>query len=428
MHELVNYEAEVSVLGKVLVEGMLFKELIVEEKHFYEKRHQVIFRAMRQVDDAGDRIDIVTVTTALGEAIHQVGGTMYLSKMAESVASLAALKHHEQLVLNAYRIRRARTEVMAFAENPSENGLIQLIPELEILRDEGEVEQEKTTNDYLLDISADVYFPSDEPSGFETSFKPFDEITGGLQKGELIIIAARPSVGKTAFALNLAAGHAKNGGRCLFFSLEMGTKSLLQRLISSEGRIDSQKWRSNMFADDDFARVGDAVGLISTWSIDIFDQLQTVNQITTAVRRAVYQQPEEKHVVVIDYLQLMAPSVRGERRDLEVGEMTRALKQLAMELEIPVVLLSQLSRGVEARSNKRPLLSDLRESGNIEQDADVVAFLYREDYYDHQKEGEHPMEVIIAKQRNGPTGTVNFVFQKEYGRFVAVERAWVAGG
>lgn len=208
----------------------------------------------------------------------------------------------------------------------------------------------------------------------------------------------------------------------------MGTKSLLQRLISSEGRIDSQKWRSNMFADDDFARVGDAVGLISTWSIDIFDQLQTVNQITTAVRRAVYQQPEEKHVVVIDYLQLMAPSVRGERRDLEVGEMTRALKQLAMELEIPVVLLSQLSRGVEARSNKRPLLSDLRESGNIEQDADVVAFLYREDYYDHQKEGEHPMEVIIAKQRNGPTGTVNFVFQKEYGRFVAVERAWVAGG
>lgn len=421
MNRLTNYEAEVSVLGIVFVDGVLFKELVLEEKHFHDKRHQVIFRAMKEVNDRGEMIDLVTVTTTLGNRIQQIGGTMYLSKMTDTVASTAPLKQHEQLVRNAYQVRMAREHALAFADDPTADRLTELIPRLEGCRDEGAEVQAKSTYDYLREITEEMSFPSDEPSGFLTFFPAFDEITGGLQKGELNIIAARPSVGKTAFALNVAAGHAKNGGRSLFFSLEMGTKSLLKRLISAEGEIDSQKWRSMLFSDDDYSRAFEAAGVISTWSFEIMDKLRTVNQITSAIRQSVHEYPDERHVVVIDYLQLMTPSGKEARRDLEIGVMTRELKQIAIELDIPVVLLSQLSRGVEARNDKRPLMSDLRESGNIEQDADMISFLYREDYYNHQQEGARPMEVIISKQRNGPTGTIHFTFEKEYGRFLEEE-------
>src|SRR5699024_3101523 len=231
------------------------------------------------------------------------------------------------------------------------------------------------------------------------------------------------SVGKTAFALNLAAGHCKNGGSSSVFSLEMGTKPLLKRMISAEGSINGQKWQSMAFSKSDYEQAFHAIGTISEWDLAIFDQKRTLMDIRTSIRKSLYDNPDGNHLVIIDYLQLISSTTqKWQRRDLEVGEITRELKLLAIELNIPIILLSQLSRGVESRSDKRPLMSDLRESGNIEQDADVIFFLYREDYYTRKSE-QNKIEIIISKQRNGPTGSVELGFLKEYGRFVELGHA-----
>ncbi|MFD1851399.1 replicative DNA helicase [Oceanobacillus bengalensis] len=414
---LENYEAEASVLGSVLLDGTLFKELEVNAEHFSYMAHKKIFHAMKKASDKGEFIDVVVVTTYLGDDISQVGGTMYLLQMTESVASTASMKQHERLILDAYRLRKARECAIDFINDASEDALNNLVKNVQHYRDLSTSKQEKTTYDYLLEISQDISNPR-EKAGCLTSYHDFDALTGGLQKGDLIIVAARPSVGKTAFALNLAAGHCKNNGLASLFSLEMGTKQLLHRMISSEGRINGRKWRSNTFSDTDFRNAMRAIGVISNWDIDIYDSKRSLLEIRSAMRRRIHDKPEGNHLVMIDYLQLINPTARRERRDLEVGEITRELKQLAVELNIPIVLLSQLSRGVESRNDKRPLMSDLRESGNIEQDADIISFLYREDYYKKDTLKGNRVEVILSKHRNGPTGTVELQFEKEYGRFV----------
>lgn len=412
-----NYEAETSVLGTVLMDGTLFKELLLQEAHFYHANHQRIFRSMKEVANQGDFIDIVTVTTNLGDAITQVGGTTYLVEMVESVASTAAMKHYEQLILDAYRARMSKKSALQFAEHPTDEALDTLITTLQNYRAVGGEGQAKETYDYLLEIADEICFPMEDQSGFLTAFDDLDDMTGGLQRGELIIVAARPSVGKTAFALSLAAAHAANGGRSLFFSLEMGVKQLLQRMISAQGKVDSQKWRNMVFSEADYEKAIHAIGEISNWQLDMYDQMRSVASIRSAIRKKVYDHPDAKHVVFIDYLQLMTPNGKQERRDLEIGVITRELKLLAVELDIPIVLLSQLSRGVDARMDKRPLMSDLRESGNIEQDADVVSFLYRDDYYNREMKQQQEIEVILSKQRNGPTGTVKLAFHKACGQF-----------
>lgn len=418
-----NWEAEVSVLGIMLVKGIRFLDVTLQPYHFHEARHRTIFQAMKQCADKGQPIDIVTVTTELGDAIGQVGGTTYLLQLAEAVASTAILPHHEQLILEAYQNRMAHKTTLAFVENPSTARLDKLIADLENIRDAGQDMGELTTYDHLLLITEEMCFPEAEQKGFATSFHDFDVMTGGLQRGELMIVAARPSVGKTAFALNLAANHAENGGTAHLFSLEMGVKSLLQRVISSHAGINSQKWRNMVFSMDDYERAFLTVGAISDWKLGIYDTPRTVTEIRATLRKQIHEHPDDKHVAMIDYLQLLTPTGKHERRDLEIGEITRELKLLAVELDIPIVLLSQLSRGVESRQDKRPLLSDLRESGNIEQDADMIAFLYRDDYYQRQENGQSRMEVLISKQRNGPTGTIELAFDKTYGRFTNVHES-----
>lgn len=400
MTAIFNYEAEASVLGSVLMDGTLFKELMVQEAHFHHAHHRQIYLAMKEVSDQNDFIDMVTVTTKLGDAITQIGGTTYLLEMVGSVASTAAMKHHERLIFDAYRARESSACALQFAGDPTDQALDTLITKLQAFRELGMEKQDKTTYDYLLEITEEMCFPTGEQSGFCTSFGDLDNMTGGLQRGELIIVAARPSVGKIAFALNLAAGHATNGGASLVFSLEMGTKQLLQRMISSEGMINSQKWRNMAFSEKDYERAIQAVGIISNWNLTIYDQMRTVTAIRSAIRKKVHDNPEAKHVAIIDYLQLMTPTGKHERRDLEIGAITRELKLLAVELNIPIVLLSQLSRGGESRPDKRPLMSDLRESGNIEQDADVVSFLYRDDYYNRDSKQKNRMEVILSKQHD----------------------------
>ncbi|WP_156289855.1 replicative DNA helicase [Oceanobacillus salinisoli] len=412
-----NYEAEVAVLGSVLLDGTFFKDLGVQEEHFHDPRHKAIYRAMKRASDQGEFIDMVVVTTRLGDAIEQVGNTSYLLAMTETVASTAAIKHHERLIFEAYRLRKSREGVMQYLRNPSDEELNMLIEQLKTFQETGAVTQEKAVYDYLMEIADDMFHPDRVQQGCLTSYEQLDNMTGGLQRGDLLIVAARPSVGKTAFALNLAAGHSKQGGSTSIFSLEMGTKQLLQRLLSAEGAINGRKWGTASFSEEDYERAVRAIGVISNWDLDVYDKKRTLFEIRSAIRKKLHDDPGRNHLVIIDYLQLITPAKQRERRDLEVGEITRELKLLAIELNIPILLISQLSRNVESRQDKRPLMSDLRESGNIEQDADVIFFLYREDYYDRNTEKGNHMEVIISKHRNGPTGTVELVFEKEYGWF-----------
>lgn len=412
-----NYEAETAVLGSVLLDGSLFKDLEVQEEHFHDSRHKLIFRAMKLVADQGESIDVITVTARLGDNIYQAGNTSYLVSLGESVPTTATLKHYEKLVYEAYRMRKSREYVIDYLENPSEKGIEKLIANLEAIQEIGTVNSEKSVYDHLVEIAEEISYPEQRNPGLSTSYEQLDYMTGGLQRGDLLILAARPSVGKTAFALNLAAGHAKQGGMTTVISLEMGTKQLLKRMISTEGKVNGRKWRSLAFSADDYDKALYAIGEIANWKLEVTDTKRTLLEIRSAIRKMVHDHPHENHLIIIDYLQLITPATRRERRDIEVGEITRELKLLAVELNIPILLISQLSRNVETRPNKRPMLSDLRESGNIEQDADVIFFLYREDYYDKDSDKGNEVEVIISKHRNGPTGTVKLVFEREYGWF-----------
>ena len=419
-----NIEAEQTVLGSILLEGDLIKETRLEPHHFSRKEHQKIFEAMKEVESSGmGAVDLVTVTTALGDAIHDVGGVGYLADLSSSIASTANFRNYERLIIDAYRRRMSRNAALAFAENPTDENLIKLYNQLGELQEIG-VEEEETLKDVLSSILHDLYTPSDEISGIDTGLTDLNKLTGGLQNGDLIIVAARPSMGKTAFALNLSMANCMKGGVTNIFSLEMPKKQLVHRMLSAIGGVDLAKWRNpaRLMSDDDHERIAKATGILEKFALNIYDQPgQSIHDIRAAVRKSIKKEPNKRHLVVIDYLQLISIVGRFDRHDLAIGYITRELKKLAREFNIPVVLLSQLSRGVEQRQEKRPMLSDLRDSGNIEQDADVVMFLYRDDYYNRDSEHKNITEVIVAKQRNGPVDKVETVFIKEYGQFKNLE-------
>lgn len=420
-----NEQAEQAVIGTILLDGTLFDTLGLIPEHFYKAQHSKIYESITSVADKEQDINVVTIVSELGDTVNSVGGVSYLTDLSGAVPSTESLKHYEQLVLEAYRNRESQRAAVKYAENPDEESLSNLITSLETLQEVGTQQQEKTTYDYLQEIAEDMLYPSDSTEqGFKVGYSDFDNMTGGLQPEDLIIIAARPSVGKTAFALNMGAGHCKNGGTTHIFSLEMGTKQLLQRMISAESKVDGQKWKSMKFSTKDYQSASTAIGIISDWDLHIHEKATTINEVKSSIRKAFNDNPDGRHLVIIDYLQLMRTTGKYERRDLEVGAMTRDLKLLAKELDIPIILLSQLSRAVEQRQDKRPMMSDLRESGNIEQDADVVGFLYRDDYYDKDSEQQNIIEIILSKQRNGPVGTVELHFAKEYGKFLSLERRY----
>lgn len=418
-----NESAEQAVIGTILLDGTLFDTLNLEPDHFFNKKHSKIYESIKKVSEKEQDINVVTVVTELGNEIENVGGVSHLTDLSGSVPSTESLKYYEQSVLEAYRNRESQKVALKYAENPDEQSLIELTTTLESLQEVGVHQEEMTTYDYLQEIARDMMEPPETKrnNGFHVGFSDLDNMTGGLQKSDLIIIAARPSVGKTAFALNMGAGHCSNGGITHIFSLEMGTKQLLQRMISSESSVNGQKWRSMKFSSQDYEKANTAIGIIAKWDLRIHEESTTINEIISNIRKSVNDDPEGNHLVIIDYLQLIRTVGRYERRDLEVGAITRNLKLLAKELNIPIILLSQLSRAVEQRQDKRPMMSDLRESGNIEQDADVVGFLYRDDYYDASSDKQNIIEIIISKQRNGPVGTVELAFLKEYGKFVNLD-------
>ncbi|MBY0148075.1 replicative DNA helicase [Neobacillus niacini] len=430
-----NIEAEQAVLGAIFLEPSsltVASEILIPED-FYRAAHQKIYNAMLKLNDEGKVVDLVTVTEELAAAklIEDTGGVSYLSDLASSVPTAANIEYYARIVEEKSLLRRLiRTATEIASDGYSRED------EVEALLSEAEknilaVAQRKNAGAFhnIKDVLVRTYDNIEEMhnrvgeiTGISTGFAELDRMTAGFQRNDLIIVGARPSVGKTAFALNIASNVAiKTGENVAIFSLEMGAEQLVMRMLCSEGNIDAQRLRTGSLTDDDWGKLTMAMGALSNSGIFIDDTPGVrISDIRSKCRRL--KQEHGLGMILIDYLQLILGSGRsGENRQQEVSEISRSLKQLARELQVPVIALSQLSRGVEQRQDKRPMMSDIRESGSIEQDADIVAFLYRDDYYDKESENKNIIEIIIAKQRNGPTGTVSLAFVKEYNKFVNLE-------
>lgn len=422
---VLNTEAEQAVLGCILVEGDLIKETSLQPEQFGVKKHSVIFSAMKEADKSGIPVDIVSVTTQLGNAIEEVGGTGYLMGLAGAIASTASFLHYQTMILESYRLREMQKECASFVKEPTDEGMNRIYKRSSELQDFG-IERKRTKQDVLVEIYNDMQEEKGDITGIPTGLNDLNAMTGGWQDGDLIILAARPSMGKTAFSLGLGKANCENNsGVTDIFSLEMPDKQLTQRMLSNIGSINGAKWKNpkKFFSDKDYENATNAIGQYETWNINIHDQpSQTLAYIRSKIRQTKKENPGKKHLVIIDYLQLITPVGKFDRKDLEIGAITRELKEMALSFKLPIILLSQLSRAVEQRQDKRPMMSDLRESGSIEQDADIIAFLYRDEYYNKQSELKNIVEIDIAKQRNGPTGVVQAAFIKEYGRFINLDR------
>ena len=432
-----NMEAEQAVLGAIFLEPSsltLASEMLIPED-FYRGAHQRIFSAMLKLNDKGEAIDLVTVTEELAatKLLEDVGGISYLSELAGSVPTAANIEYYAKIVEEKSLLRRLIRTATSIAQDSytREDEVDALLGEAEksIL----EVSQRKSAGSFhqIKDVLVRTYDNIEvmhnrvgDITGIATGFAELDKMTAGFQRNDLIIVGARPSVGKTAFALNIAQNVAtKTDEKVAIFSLEMGAEQLVMRMLCAEGNIDAQRLRTGSLTDEDWGKLTMAMGSLSNAGIFIDDSPGVRVQDIRAKCRRLKQEQGGLGMILIDYLQLVLGSGRsGENRQQEVSEISRSLKALARELQVPVIALSQLSRGVEQRQDKRPMMSDIRESGSIEQDADIVAFLYRDDYYDKESENKNIIEIIIAKQRNGPTCTVSLAFVKEYNKFVNLER------
>ncbi|MBE6184989.1 replicative DNA helicase [Heyndrickxia ginsengihumi] len=431
-----NIEAEQAVLGAIFLEPSSFitaSEVLVPED-FYRSAHQKIFQIFFKLNDAGKAVDLVTVAEELSvtQQLEDVGGVSYLSELATSVPTAANIGYYAQIVAEKSLLRRLIRTATNIAQEgyTREDSVDELLDEAE--RSIMEVAQRKNAGDFqhIKDVLVNTYDNIEllhnrkgDITGIPTGFNELDRMTAGFQRNDLIIVAARPSVGKTAFALNIAQNvGTKAGENVAIFSLEMGAEQLVMRMLCAEGNIDAQRLRTGSLTDEDWRKLTMAMGSLSNSGIFIDDTPGIrISEIRSKCRRL--KQEQGLGMIVIDYLQLIQGSANSkENRQQEVSEISRSLKALARELEVPVIALSQLSRSVEQRQDKRPMMSDIRESGSIEQDADIVAFLYREDYYEQDTENKNIIEIIIAKQRNGPVGTVQLAFVKEYNKFVNLER------
>lgn len=435
-----NIEAEQAVLGAMLIdkEAIAKATEVLSADDFYREAHRVIFSAMLELYNKNEAVDMVTVTEILkrGNKLEDIGGIAYITSLANVVLTAANVKYHAEIVAEKSVLRqlvRVSTEIAAMGYEANEDvGTLLDTAESRIL----EISNRKKKNDFtaINDILMDSVQSIESLlqnkgglTGLPAGFADLDKLTSGLHPSDFIILAARPSMGKTALALNIVQNvalraHKVIGGEprsVAFFSLEMSKEQLVNRMLCAEAGIDSQRLRVGEMRDEDWTHLWDACDTMSRAKIYIDDTAG----ITAMDMRSRARRLKAEHgldLIVVDYLQLMQGSGKrnnsGDRQQ-EVSEISRSLKALARELDVPVLALSQLSRSVESRQVKRPMLSDLRESGSLEQDADIVAFLYREDYYNPETENKHT-ELIIAKHRNGPVDTVNLFFQKQFTKFV----------
>ncbi|KEZ48889.1 MULTISPECIES: replicative DNA helicase [Metabacillus] len=437
-----NIEAEQAVLGAIFLEpaSLITASEILIPEDFYRASHQKIYNVMLGLADKGEPVDLVTVTSELADAnlLEEIGGVSYLSDLAGSVPTAANIEYYGRIVEEKSILRRLIRTATTIAQDgySREDEVAVLLNEAE--KNIMEVSQRKNAGAFqnIKDVLVQTYDNIEllhtrkgDITGIATGFTELDRMTAGFQRNDLIIVAARPSVGKTAFALNIAQNVAtKTDENVAIFSLEMGADQLVMRMLCAEGNINAQALRTGNLTPEDWGKLTMAMGSLSDSGIYIDDTPGIrVSDIRAKCRRL--KQESGLGMILIDYLQLIQGSGRNkDNRQQEVSEISRTLKSLARELKVPVIALSQLSRGVEQRQDKRPMMSDIRESGSIEQDADIVAFLYRDDYYDKESENKNIIEIIIAKQRNGPVGTVSLAFVKEYNKFVNLERRFDDAG
>ena len=424
-----SIEAELSVLGAMMLKKEAVTQAIelLRSDEFYRQAHRVVFEAMESLVREGEPVDIVTVTESLRKSglLEQVGGITFLANLTNSVPSTANLAHYAKIVKEKAILRSlidVSTEIAGMAYEGSEDIAVQLDgAEQKILAIAGG----RTTGTFtpIKDVVFDAVDRVNQLAqskggitGLSPGLATLDSVTRGLQKSDLIIVAARPAMGKTAFVLNLATHVALQGGTVAFFSLEMPREQLMHRIFCAEGQIDATHLARGELDEEEWSRLVKVADRMIKTNLYFDDTSSTtVMDIRTRARRLKAERGLD--LIAIDYLQLIQAPGRAENRTLAVAEMTRSLKVLARELSVPIIVLSQLSRATEGRSDKRPMLSDLRESGSIEQDADIVMFLYREDYYNQDTENANITELSIAKHRNGATDTVKMFFQKEYTRF-----------
>ena len=430
-----NPQAEASLIGSLLIDKDAIIKIadIVHIDDFYIDKNGLIFSAIIKLFEKREPLDVVTLSEELEKqgSLKEVGGASYLTDLVNGVPSASHVVQYAQIVAQKATLRRlieAASQINSMAYDEEE--------QLDSLLDNAEktlfdVSQKHLRQNFvsIKDVLAEsfdrldsLHKDKDSIRGVPTGFSGIDNVLAGLQKSDLIILAARPSMGKTSLALNIAQNVAtKEGVPVGIFSLEMSKEQLIDRLLASEAGIDSWKLRTGNLEDKDFEKINKAMGVLAEAPLYIDDSaMANVMEMRTKARRL--QSEHDLGLIVIDYLQLMSGRAGSDNRVQEISEISRGLKGLARELNVPVIALSQLSRSVEQRTPKIPQLSDLRESGSIEQDADVVMFIYREDYYEKDTEKKNIAEVLIKKHRNGPTGDVELFFQPEQTLFRSIDR------
>ncbi|MGN6529814.1 MAG: replicative DNA helicase [Burkholderiaceae bacterium] len=432
-----SIEAEQSVLGGLLLDNGAWDRAadIVTDSDFYRYEHKLIFAAIGALIGANRPADVITVFEHLQTAgkADDAGGLPYLNQLAQSVPSAANMRRYAEIVRERAVLRKliaTSDEIATNAFNPQGRQVSQILDEAEtkIMKIGEETSRGKQGFFAMNDLAVQLIDRvtelaengAEDVTGVRTGFYDLDKNTAGLQPGDLIILAARPSMGKTAFALNIAENVSVNEGLpVVVFSMEMGAAQLALRMVGSQGRIDQQHLRTGRLDNDEWGRLTEAVERLSKSSVFIDETPALTGPELRARARRQARTCGKLGLIVIDYLQLMSGSGGdGENRATEIGEISRGLKGLAKELQCPVIALSQLNRSVETRTDKRPMMSDLRESGAIEQDADVIMFIYRDEYYNRETTKEPGIaEIIIAKQRNGPVGTVKLTFLRQWTKF-----------
>ena len=426
--------AEQSVLGAVLLENESINKIInlIDHGDFYQSAHQKIIGRMMEMFDRNVRIDLVTLSEALLKSgdLEMIGGSPYLMKLLEATPTATTIIHHAKIIKEKSTLRKliaisTQINIESYGEQVNVPDLLSRAESLLMDISEAETDSGFTPLSELApagfsDVER-IYESQGALTGLSTGFTEFDEMTSGLQQSDLIIIAGRPSMGKTSLCLNIANYLSiKKGVHVGIFSLETSKQQLVIRMLCSEARVNSHALKRGMLRDKDWPELTRAAGSLATAPIYIDDTPGMSPQEMKAKARQLIKSNPQVGLFIVDYLQLMSTGRRRENRQQEITEISRSLKSLARELKIPFIVLSQLSRAVETRRPPRPILSDLRESGAIEQDADVVAFIYRPEVYEKEKEfstNTGKAEIIIAKQRNGPTGTIDLVFKKHFTRF-----------
>ena len=428
-----SIEAEQSVLGGLMIDNLAWDHVAerLVEKDFYRYEHRLIFRAIMMLEEKHQPFDVLTLAEQL-KSLHEldnVGGEIYLFEVSNNTPSAANIKAYADIVRERSILRQllgAASEIADIAYHPEGRDTSALLDDAErkvfaIAEQTGRGSGPQQVASYLAQASEriDTLFHSGKPiTGLETGYTDFDIMTAGLHGSDLIIVAGRPSTGKTTFAMNIAEYAAmKSGKPILVFSMEMPGDALAMRMISSLGRIHLQNLRTGKLSDADWPRIASAISTLADKPLFIDDTPALTPGELRARARRVARDAGQLGLIVIDYLQLMREPNQSENRNAEISEISRSLKSLAKELNVPVIAISQLNRSLEQRADKRPVMSDLRESGAIEQDADIITFIYRDEIYNPETRDKGTAEIIIAKQRNGPIGKLRLTFLGEFTRF-----------